>query len=124
MRISSARFMTTAVALCLVAATAEAQGRGRGNEKVPPGLVKKGGVPPGQAKKMYRADDGVVVLRDIFGQHGYTVVRTSNHGDSRYVYYRLRNGTVRRATISPGTDHLAFHNVPELVLREVLTRLH
>jgi len=125
MRTSSARFiMTTAVTLCLVAGTAQAQGRGRGGGKVPPGLVKKGGLPPGQAKKIYRADDGVVVLRDIFGQHGYTVVRTVNSGDSRYVYYRLREGSVRRAIVRPGTERLVFVNVPDLLLREVLARLY
>jgi hypothetical protein len=132
MRTSSARMLSTAlVALCLVGGTAQAQGRGRGNgkvppglAKVPPGLAKKGGLPPGQAKKIYRADDGVGVLRDIFGQHGYTVVRTANNGESRYVYYRLRNGTIRRAIVTPGPDRLAFRNVPDALLREVLARLY
>jgi hypothetical protein len=111
-------------ALCVVSHSGQAQGRGRGPAKVPPGLEKKGGLPPGQAKKIYRADDGVVVLRDIFGQHGYTVVRTANSGDSRYVYYRLRDGAVRRAVIIPGPERLTFRNVPDVLLREVLARLY
>jgi hypothetical protein len=124
MRIRPARIFTTAaVALCLAGGTAQAQGRGH-TGKVPPGLAKKGGLPPGQAKKIYRADDGVSVLRDVFGQHGYTIVRTANSGESRYVYYRLRNGTIRRAIVSPGADRLAFRNVPDALLREVLSRLY
>ena len=94
------------------------------HRRVPPGLAKKGGLPPGQAKKMYRATDGVVVLRDVFGRHGYTVVRTQPYGTSQYVYYRLGNGLVQRAVIMPGTDRLAFQNVPQLLLQEVLSRLY
>jgi len=125
MRSFTARvFCIGAIALCVISQSSQAQGRGRGPDKVPPGLEKKGGLPPGQAKKIYRADDGVVVLRDIFGQHGYTVVRTANSGDSRYVYYRLRNGAVRRAIIIPGPERLTFRNVPDLLLREVLARLY
>ena len=97
----------------------------RGNgRRVPPGLAKKGGLPPGQAKKMYRATDGVVVLRDVFGRHGYTVVRTEPNGTGQYVYYRQGNGLVQRAVIYPGTDRLAFQNVPQALLQEVLARLH
>jgi hypothetical protein len=40
------------------------------------------------------------------------------------VYYRLRDGTVRRAIVSPGTERLVFRNVPDLLLREVLARLY
>jgi len=97
----------------------------RGNgRRVPPGLAKKGGLPPGQAKKMYRATDGVVALRDVFGRHGYTVVRTQPNGTGQYVYYRLGNGLVQRAVIYPGTDRLTFQNVPQLLLQEVLARLY
>jgi hypothetical protein len=64
------------------------------------------------------------VLRDIFGQHGYTVVRTASDGDSRYVYYRLRDGAVRRAIVTPGPERLSFRNVPDALLREVLARLY
>jgi len=125
MRTTSARVLLTAtIALCLVGGSAHAQGRGRGSQKIPPGLAKKGGLPPGQAKKIYRANDGVDVLRDVFGQHGYTVVRTANDGESRYVYYRFRKGTVRRAIVRPGTERLSFRNVPESLLREVLARLY
>jgi hypothetical protein len=132
----SARMLCTVAALCLITGTAQAQGQGRGKGiakvppaiakagGVPPGLEKKGGLPPGQAKKIYRADDGVGVLRDVFGQHGYTVVRTVNDGDSRYVYYRLRDGATRRAIVSPGSERLTFRNVPESLLREVLARLY
>lgn len=94
------------------------------DRRVPPGLAKKGGLPPGQAKKMYRATDGVVALRDVFGRHGYTVVRTQPFGTGQYVYYRLGNGLVQRAVVYPGTDRLTFQNVPQLLLQEVLARLH
>ena len=131
--------------LCLVTGAAGAQGKGRAREhrveqradgryrvppglarqgKVPPGLAKKGGLPPGQAKKIYRTDDGVGVLRDVFGRHGYTVVRTTNSGDARYVYYRLGNGTVRRAVIMPGSSRLRFRNVPDALVREIYSRLY
>jgi hypothetical protein len=93
--------------------------------KVPPGLAKKpGGLPPGQYKKRYAPAEGASVLRDIFVRRGYTVVRTDNAGSSQYVYYRLRDGSVRRAIVSPGTEQLGFSNVPEALLREVLARLY
>jgi|GEM_PF-1720086 len=94
------------------------------DRRVPPGLAKKGGLPPGQAKKMYRATDGVVALRDVFGRHGYTVVRTQPFGTRQYVYYRQGNGLVQRAVVYPGTDRLTFQNVPQLLLQEVLARLY
>lgn len=94
------------------------------DRRVPPGLAKKGGLPPGQAKKMYRATDGVVALRDVFGRHGYTVVRTQPFGTGQYVYYRQGNGLVQRAVVYPGTDRLTFQNVPQLLLQEVLARLY
>jgi hypothetical protein len=136
------------VGLCLALGTAGAQGRGNGHDrnrerdryrdrqdyrvppglarqgKIPPGLAKKGGLPPGQAKKLYRADDGVVALRDVFGRHGYTVIRTANSGNTRYVYYRSRNGTVRRAIVMPGSDRLRFRNVPDALVREIYSRLY
>lgn len=92
--------------------------------RVPPGLAKKGGLPPGQAKKLYRATDGVVALRDVFGRHGYTVVRSQPYGNSQYVYYRQGNGLVQRAIVMPGSDRLTFQNVPQLLLQEVLARLY
>jgi hypothetical protein len=93
--------------------------------KVPPGLAKKpGGLPPGQYRKRYAPAEGASVLRDIFVRRGYTVVRTDNAGASQYVYYRLRDGSVRRAIVSPGTEQLGFSNVPEALLREVLARLY
>jgi hypothetical protein len=92
--------------------------------RAPPGLAKKpGGLPPGQYKKRYATSDGVVVLRDVFGRHGYTVQRVAPYGTSQYVYYRLPDGTVRRAVVSPGTDQLVFANVPAALLSEVLARL-
>ena len=131
--------------LCLTFGTTQAQGKGhkdrerdrhRGREqyqvppglarqgKIPPGLAKKGGLPPGQAKKLYRADDGVVALRDAFGRHGYTVVRTANSGNTRYVYYRSRNGSVQRAIVMPGSERLRFRNVPDALVREIYSRLY
>lgn len=92
--------------------------------KVPPGLAKKGGLPPGQAKKYYRTDRGALVLRDAFGRRGYTVVRTARDGDVRYVYYRPRGGSLRRAAVRPGRERLVFVNVPDAVLREVVARLY
>ena len=93
--------------------------------RVPPGLAKKGGLPPGQAKKMYTATDGVDALRDVFGRHGYTVVRTQPYGTWQYVYYRQgTTGLVQRAVIYPGTDRLTFQNVPQVLLQEVLARLY
>jgi hypothetical protein len=93
--------------------------------RVPPGLAKKpGGMPPGQYKKHYTTQQGSGVLRDIFINRGYTVVRTQNAGQSQYVYYRLRDGSVQRAIVSPGADRLGFSNVPSALLREVLSRLY
>ena len=138
-------------ALCLVAGSAAAQGKGHDKgpdtgkksdhangdvshsvvvssngayQRVPPGLAKKGGLPPGQAKKLYRATDGVVALRNVFGRHGYTVVRTQPYGNEQYVYYRQGNGLVQRAIIVPGTQRLTFQNVPQSLLQEVLARLY
>lgn len=147
-------------ALCVVTGAAAAQGKGKGNDKakhkdrvdevvqrpvvvqsngtvrngppglakkggLPPGLAKKpGGLPPGQAKKLYRATDGVVVLRDVFGRHGYTVVRTQPYGTSQYVYYRRGDGAIQRAVIAPGTERLSFQNVPQTLLQEILARLY
>ena len=114
----------SAAALCLFSGAAHAQGRGRGSDGVPPGLAKKGGLPPGQAKKLYRPDDGVIVLRDVFSQHGYRIIRVGNDGDARIVFYRLGDGSLRRAVVRPGTDQLVFVNVPSGLLREVMSRLH
>ena len=126
-RAASAAF----AALVLFAGPAAAQGKRKGQiepkpspSQTPPGLEKKGGLPPGQAKKLYRPDEGVVVLRDVFGRNGYTVVRTATDGDMRYVWYRTRDGVLRRAIVRPGTERLSFTNVPALVLREVLARLY
>ena len=92
--------------------------------RIPPGLAKKpGGMPPGQYKKRYGTTQGVTVLSDILGQRGYTVIRTVPAGESRYVYYRASDGTVRRAIVSPGREQLTFTNVPADLLREVLARL-
>ena len=96
--------------------------RGR---KVPPGLAKKPGqMPPGQYKKLYSAHQGASVLSDVLGRRGYTVVRNADAGTSEYVYYRDRNGTLRRAIVSPGDDRLRFSNVPSSLLGEVLARLY
>jgi ABC-type oligopeptide transport system substrate-binding subunit len=92
--------------------------------KVPPGLAKKGGLPPGQAKKYYRASQGVPVMREVFLRHGYTVVRTQPYGTSQYVYYRQANGPIQRAVIVPGSSQLGFQNVPQSLISEILARLY
>jgi hypothetical protein len=92
--------------------------------QVPPGLAKKPGqMPPGQYKKYYPTD-GARVLRDVLGRRGYTVVRTTPYGESQYVYYRLPDGTVQRAIVSPGAERLGFSNVPQTVLQQVLSVLY
>ena len=91
---------------------------------IPPGLAKKpGGMPPGQYKKLSIASQGASVLRDVLGRHGYSVVRTADAGDSRYVYYRDRVGTVHRATVTPSGDRLRFSAVPKALLEEIHNRL-
>ncbi|HEV7992320.1 MAG TPA: hypothetical protein VGP25_10890 [Gemmatimonadaceae bacterium] len=95
------------------------------SRRVPPGLANKpGGMPPGQYKKLYGADQGAYVLRDVMGRRGYTVLRTEDAGSSHYVYYRLRDGSVRRAVVSPSGNRLQFGNVPSSLLSEVLARLY
>jgi hypothetical protein len=98
---------------------------GQDRRSIPPGLAKKpGGMPPGQYKKLYNAGQGASVLSDVLGRHGYYVVRTADAGDSRYVYYRDRAGTVHRAIVSPSGDRLHFSSVPRSLLDEVIARLH
>lgn len=93
--------------------------------KVPPGLAKKPGqMPPGQYKKRYGTREGATVLGDIFGRNGYEVQRITAAGQSQYVYYRLPDGSIQRAIVSPGTDRLRFSNVPATLLEEVLRRLY
>jgi hypothetical protein len=99
-------------------------GRHAYGRKVPPGLAKKGGLPPGQAKKLYRTDDGVVALLDAFGRIRFKVVRNVPEGDRRYVYYRNGDGAVRRAIVSPGDDRLRFGNLPNDIARQVIARLY
>ena len=124
MRASAIRVLLATLLLTLSAGLAEAQARGAAKPATPPGLAKKGGLPPGQAKKIYRADDGVVVLRDVFGRRGYTVVRTRTDGDARYVYYRRGDGPIRRAIVRPGEERLVFTNVPSTLLREIMAQLY
>lgn len=133
--------IAAAAALCFTALPSQAQGHGHANSAskgkvppgierqaeqghVPPGLAKKGGLPPGQAKKIYSTDQGLIVLRDIFGRHGYSIVRTRSRGDVRYVYYRGSDGRIHRATVLPGEDRLVFRDVPSLLLREIMARLY
>ena len=81
-----------------------------------------GGMPPGQYKK-YSPDQGVGILSEILRRHGYSVVRTSSRGDSRYVYYRTSGGTLRRATVAPGSDRLNVSNLPNPIMREMLSKI-
>lgn len=127
MRMNRVMFGATLAAALTIGgadAAAQAQGKAKGHDRTPPGLAKKGGLPPGQAKKLHRTDDGVVVLRDVFGRNGYRYVRTEPFGASRYVYYRDREGRLRRAVVRQGTQRLTFENVPSIVLRQVLARLY
>ena len=92
---------------------------------VPPGLAKKPGhMPPGQYKKRYGSQQGATVLGDIFGRNGYTVTRIVPTGQSQYVYYRLPDGSMQRAIVSPGTNRLQFSNVPANILQAVLAQLY
>lgn len=97
----------------------------RNGARVPPGLAKKPGqMPPGQYKKRYTTLQGANVLSDIFRRRGYTVQRVAPSGTSRIVYYHGRDGVLRRAIVSPGTDRLRFSDVPSSLLQEVLSRLY
>lgn len=93
--------------------------------KTPPGLAKKpGGMPPGQYKKRYGTNDGADILGGVLRRRGYSVLRVVPAGDSRYVFYRLRDGSEQRAIVSPGTDRLRFRNVPASLLQEVLAAMY
>ncbi|MCY7379238.1 MAG: hypothetical protein LH467_07890 [Gemmatimonadaceae bacterium] len=93
--------------------------------KTPPGLAKKpGGLPPGQYKKRYGTNDGADILGGVLRRRGYSVLRVVPAGDSRYVFYRLRDGREQRAIVSPGSDRLRFQNVPASLLQEVLTAMY
>ena len=93
--------------------------------KTPPGLAKKpGGMPPGQYKKRYGTNDGADILGGVLRRRGYSVLRVVPAGDSRYVFYRLRDGREQRAIVSPGSDRLRFLNVPASLLQEVLTVMY
>ncbi|MEO7711460.1 MAG: hypothetical protein ABIV10_00920 [Gemmatimonadaceae bacterium] len=92
--------------------------------KTPPGLAKKpGGLPPGQYKKRYGTNDGADILGGVLRRRGYSVLRVVPAGDSRYVFYRLRDGSEQRAIVSPGSDRLRFQNVPASLLQEVLAAM-
>jgi hypothetical protein len=81
-------------------------------------------MPPGLYKKRYNTSQGADVLSGVLRRRGYPVSRVTTAGDSRYVYYRLRDGSVRRALVSPGTDRLGFSNLPGGLLQEVLAALY
>lgn len=97
-----------------------------GNErKVPPGLAKKPGqMPPGQYKKRYGTNQGADVLGGVLRRRGYSVIRVVPSGEAHHVFYRLRDGSERRAIVSPGADRLQFRNVPASLLQEVLAALY
>lgn len=121
-------------ALTVAGTAAHAQGASHGKakksdhaagQKVPPGLAKKpGGMPPGQYKKRYGTREGATVLGDIFGRNGYPVRRITPYGESQYVFYRMPDGTERRAIVSPGADRLRFSNVPSVLLQQVIAQLY
>lgn len=123
MRNQVVRTLALAAGLLSLAGTAQAQGHSHDHE--PPGLAKKpGGMPPGQAKKVYNTADGADALSTLLRERGYTVTRVvpGTH-DTRYVYYRLHKGREQRAVIRPGTARPAFTNVPSSLMRELMTRL-
>jgi len=125
MRHHIVRILGLSAAVFVLASTAQAQGKGHEKGKVPPGLAKKPGqMPPGQYKKRYGTSEGADVLGGVLRRRGYSVLRVVPTGDSRYVYYRLRDGSERRAIVSPGTDRLVFRNVPASLLQEVLAALY
>ena len=98
---------------------------GQGRKAIPPGLAKKpGGMPPGQYKKLYSTRQGASVLSDVLGRHGYSVVRSTDAGNSRYVYYRDHAGIVHRAVVTPSGDRLHFSSVPRTLLDEINGRLY
>jgi hypothetical protein len=113
-------------AALMLAPTVQAQGNSQGRgAKVPPGLAKKPGqMPPGQYKKRYGTNEGADVLGGVLRRRGYSVLRVVPAGESQYVYYRLRDGSQRRAVVSPGTDRLVFRNVPASLLQEVIAKLY
>jgi len=93
--------------------------------KTPPGLAKKpGGLPPGQYKKRYGTNEGADILGGVLRRRGYSVLRVVPAGDSRYVFYRLRDGREQRAIVSTGSERLRFQNVPASLLQEVLTAMY
>jgi len=135
MRYALSRLLTlSAFAFTVAGSSAQAQAprknKAKDNDRavgqrIPPGLAKKpGGMPPGQYKKRYRTREGATVLGDIFGRNGYTVRRITPYGESQYVYYRMPDGTERRAIVSPGTDRLRFSNVPSTLLEQVIAQLY
>jgi hypothetical protein len=81
-------------------------------------------MPPGQYKKLYTTRQGASVLSDVLGRHGYSVVRSTDAGNSRYVYYRDRAGMVHRAIVTPSGDRLRFSSVPRSLLDEINGRLY
>ena len=131
------------VALGVAAGAAGAQGKGNGQHAAqpaprrggdahasarangtPPGLAKKpGGMPPGQYKKRYRPDDGVLILRDVFSREGIRVIRVERSGDLRYVIYRTKTGTTARATVRPGEDRPVITGAPRTVTARVMERM-
>jgi len=48
---------------------------------------------------------------------------TPDH-DSRIVFYRYRNGPIRRAVVRPERQRLVFVGVPDVMLHEVVIRLY
>lgn len=97
----------------------------RDRRAVPPGLAKKPRqIPPGQYKKAYSSAYGATVLSDVFRQRGYPVTRLESSGETRYVYYRLPDGTVQRAVVNPSPTRLTFGNVPATILQAVLAQLY
>ena len=151
MRIHLLKIGAVAAAAVTLASTAQAQGRKHDNDRhrdhkaasvhrpkgdiwrgerraVPPGLAKKPGhMPPGQYKKVYRrydTDRGATILSDILRGRGYRVDRVAAFNDSRYVYYRTRDGVLHRAIVSQGSDRLRFSNVPSSLLEQVFATLY
>lgn len=120
--------LAVGAALCLPTSAVQAQGRGHGHgHGGPPGLEKKGGMPPGLAKKREHA---IYVTRDVLDRHGYAVVRVEEHGDARWIFYKPKHRKHARVSyliIRPDDDYeedrIVVVDAPRPVLLDINIQL-